>query len=300
MLLVEDPNPEAPSILANSLWYKYRTAHDWAWKVWDNTVASLRQVPVMRSDVAGRQACALRYGRFLLYVDQHLPGGIDGQVLQWFLGVGKSEVSALSADAWDVLNYVLLYLSVHGALAATTVLRGLIYPAWQLCSNATSGQQGHSLAVFLGAANVLFDKLLLREEGGVDGIPPMDLLEVQRIRTRRQHVYREPHFSMLVTSILTLVFIEKNENIPEDHRHTCTLLRMSVCGTNEFRQGSHRNLDAVRNAFEQPFVSEAVDADLSEHVTDALRLILSDAPPGMFMPFIMYRFRDLTEYYRLS
>jgi mediator of RNA polymerase II transcription subunit 12 len=69
-------------------------------KVWDNTVASLRQVPVMTSDTAGRHACALRYGTFLLQVDQHLPGGFDHSVLQWFLGPGENEVVALSTDAW--------------------------------------------------------------------------------------------------------------------------------------------------------------------------------------------------------
>jgi mediator of RNA polymerase II transcription subunit 12, fungi type len=273
-------NPEAPSILANSLWYKYRTAFDWAWKVWDNTVASLRQIPVMTFDVAGRQACALRYGRFLLHVDQHLPGGIDDQVLQWFLGDGKSEVSALSADGWYVLTFVLLYLSVHGALATTTILRGLVYPAWQLCASANSEQHGQSLAIFLSAANNLCDKLLLQDAGGTNGMSPVDLFEGQRIRTRRQTVYREPHFSLLVTAIPTLVFIEKSDFISDDLRHACASLRMSVCATSDFRQGAHRNLDAVRNAFEQPLPSEGLVDGLCDSLVDALRLILSESPSG--------------------
>lgn len=240
----------------------------------------------MAFDMASRQAYALRYGQFLLHVDQHLPGGIDDQVLQWFLGTGKSEVSALSSDAWDVLTFVVLYLSVHGALAATTILRGLVYPAWQLGSNANSEQQGQSMAIFLGAANNLCHKLLLQEVGNPDGMAPVDLFEVQRILTRRQTVYREPHFSLLVTAIPTLVFIEKNDFISDDLRHVCASIRTSVCATSDFRQGAHRNLDAVRDAFEQPLPSEGVADALSDPLVDALRLILSESPSGLYQGLI--------------
>lgn len=96
---------------------------DWAWKVWDNAVASLRQVPQMTPDVMDRRACALRYGAFLLHVDQHLPSGLDDHVLRWFLGPGKKEIAGLSVDIWDALTVVLLYLVVHGALKTTTILK---------------------------------------------------------------------------------------------------------------------------------------------------------------------------------
>jgi mediator of RNA polymerase II transcription subunit 12 len=247
-------------------------------------------------DAAARQTCALRYGRFLLHVDQHLPGGIDDQVLRWFLGTGKSEVSALSADAWDVLTFVLLYLSVHGALTATTILRGLVYPAWQLGAAASSEQHGQSLAIFLSAANNLCGKLLLREAAGIDGMAPIDLLEVQRIRTRRQTVYQEPHFSLLVTAIPTLVFIEKSDFIPDDLRQACASLRMSVSATSDFRQGAHRNLDAVRNAFEHLLPTDGVvDDALIDPLVDALRLILSESPSGLCFDL----FRTIRDIYNI-
>lgn len=280
LLLAEDINPDAPSILANSLWYKYRTAFDWGWKVWDNTVASIRQVPVMRFDTAGRQACALCYGRFLLHVDQHLPGGIDEQVLEWFGGTGQREVPALSPEAWDVLIYVLLYLAVHDALSATTVLRGLIYPAWQTAASATSEPQGQAIAVHLTAANDLFSRLVLSEEGSKDGVAPTDFIEVQRLRTRRKMIYREPHFSLLITNIPTLVIVENNAFISEDLRHACGVHRKAVCATDDFRQKAHRNLDDVRNAFEQPLLADGVADELSDLLVDALRLILSEDPSG--------------------
>jgi mediator of RNA polymerase II transcription subunit 12 len=277
LLLADQPNPDAPSILANSLWYKYRTSHEWGWKVWDNTVASLRQIPVMTSDMAGRQSCALRYGTFLLQVDQHLPGGLDHPILQWLLGPGKSEVVALSTDAWDILTVVLLYLCVHGALATTTILRGLVYPAWELAAAALPpGQSLQSWEVFLCAANNLFEVLLLREDGNAGSVPPRDLLDIQRIRTRRQDVYRESHFSLLVASIPTLVIIEKNEHVSDDLRRSAMSLRCELCETREFRQAAYRNLDGVRDAFEQTLQS-GVGENLGESMIDALRLVLSES-----------------------
>jgi hypothetical protein len=80
LMLANDPNPEAPSILANSLRHKYRATPDWAWKVWYNTVAS--QILVLIPDINARRACALRYANFLLHVDEHLPNGFDDPTLQ--------------------------------------------------------------------------------------------------------------------------------------------------------------------------------------------------------------------------
>jgi mediator of RNA polymerase II transcription subunit 12, fungi type len=282
LLLADDPNPDAPSLLANGLWYKYRTASDWGWKVWDNTVASLRQVPVMTSDISGRQACALRYGSFLLHVDQHLPSGLDDQVLQWFLGTGKGEVAALSVEAWDVLAVVLLYLSVQGALSITTILRGLVYPAWQLGAAPSPGQHTQASETFLRAANHLVDRLLFNEVGNAEGIPPKDLFDIQRIRTRRQGIYQEPHFSLLVASIPTLVSIEKNEGPSEEFRRAALTLRYKLCQSNDFRQGANRHLNAVCNTFELVLQSGSVDENLSEAIIAALGLIWGDAQCGNF------------------
>lgn len=283
LLLANDPNSEAPSILANTLWYKYRTSFDWAWKVWDNTVASLRQIPVIMPDSAERRACTLRYGDFLLHVHEHLPSGFDNQVLQWFLGPGKNEVVALNSDAWEVLTVVLLYLSVHGAIATTTILKGLVYPAWQLASLASAGNPGPFSEILLHAANNLFELLLLREHSTSDGTPPSDLLDFQRIRAWRQDVYREPHFILHVASIPTLIFIEKNEGISVDLRRASMALRHALCKVSEFRQAAYRNLDAVRDAFEQPLKS-GVHADLGESVVDALQLVLSESNDSLYSP----------------
>ncbi|KAH7905552.1 hypothetical protein BJ138DRAFT_1072652 [Hygrophoropsis aurantiaca] len=277
LLLAEDPNPEAPSILANGLWYKYRTSLDWAWKVWDNTVASLRQIPLMTPDAAGRHACALRYGQFLLHIDQHLPGGFDDQVLQWFLGTGKGEVMALSVDAWDVFTVVILFLCVHGALSTKTVLRGLVFPGWKLGADASSSEHVPSVQAFLRAVNHLFDRLLLKDDFRISDTLAPDLLDIQRIHTRRQDVFREPHFTHFVGSVPTLVLIEHNSVLPDESRNAAKELRYKVSESDSFRQSCYRNLEAVRRAFEDPLQSGAITEILCEPLVNALKLILGDS-----------------------
>jgi mediator of RNA polymerase II transcription subunit 12, fungi type len=282
LLLAGDPDPNAPSILANGLWIKYRTSPHWAWKVWDNTVASLRQIPSMTQDVEARRACALRYGCFLWRIDQHLPHGLDGDVLQWFLGPGKSEVVALSADAWDVLSVVLLYLAVNDALKTTTIMEGLVYPAWQLGAVGTSGQV-HVPETYLYAANSLCFHLLLQDDGGNDTMPPINLSEVQSIRTRRQAVYDEPHFPLLVASIPTLISLENNEDVPKALRNESTSLRCRLCQGSGFRQAAYRNLDVIREAFEiSPYLMDSYPSSesLSKCVIAGLRMILCDSRDG--------------------
>lgn len=73
LLLVGDDTPNAPAVLASNLWIKYRSHPDWTRKVWDNTVAALRQIPsIALYDVATQQAYATRYACFLWHIDQHL------------------------------------------------------------------------------------------------------------------------------------------------------------------------------------------------------------------------------------
>ncbi|OAX39947.1 hypothetical protein K503DRAFT_781763 [Rhizopogon vinicolor AM-OR11-026] len=277
LLLAEDSKVDAPSILANSLWYKYRTSADWAWKVWDNTIASLRQVPIMSEDHERRHTYALRYGQFLLNVDNHIPGGIDNDVLQWFLGTGKSEVLGLTLETWDVLRVVLLFLCVHGALSTTTVLRGLVYPAWELGANASTFYQPQTMDAFIQAASKLFDALVLQEECFISLVIPQELLDAQRIHTRRQDAFREPHFTLLASNIPTLVLLEHNSVIPDELRAIARDLRLRTCESRDIRQSCYRNLDAVRRGFEHPIQSGMVPETLCEPLVNALKLILSES-----------------------
>ena len=295
LLLATDFAPEAPSLLANSLWYKYMTSPDWAWKVWDNTIASLRQLPAMIPDVPGRRACALRYATFLLHVDQHLPRGFDEQIRLWLLGSGRNEIAALTPEHWDVVTVVLLYLACYGALATTTILESLIFQVWQAGANVSSEEQGQSLETLLTSVNNLFEHLLLRDECGT-GLPPADVFEAQGLQTRRRDVFREPHFSLLVSNFPALVLIEQNRCFSETLRGASTTLRRTMCRVSVFRQGVYRDLDAVRLTFERLLESQHISDDLHGPLLEALRLMLNDASQGtrMFLPPLFDPFAQRT------
>ncbi|KAG6920074.1 hypothetical protein DXG01_010142 [Tephrocybe rancida] len=276
LLLAGDLTHNAPSLLANSLWIKYRRSGDWAWKVWDNTVASLRQVPVMTSDEAGRRDCALRYGVFLWHVDQHLAMGLDNEVLRWFLGPGRNEVAALNSEAWGVLVVVLLYLSVQGALKTTTILQGLVYPAWQQAANTTAENPSPTTETFLRFANDVCRRLLVSDNMNED-LPPGNLFELQCIRTRRQEVYCGTHFPLLASSIPVLICLENNKLISEELRGDSTSLRHLLSQNEGFRQGAYRNLDAIREAFELSLHHmDASTGTLHKHIVAGLRMLLYD------------------------
>ncbi|CAK5281407.1 unnamed protein product [Mycena citricolor] len=273
LLLVNDAAENSAADLASNLWMKYRTSTHWAWKVWDNTVACIRQIPLIVGDPDKRRECAVRYGHFLTHVDQHVPKGLDDQVLQWLLGPGKNEIPTFDEDTWDILNVVFLHLSVHGALQTTTILRGLVYPSWQLAASAATAEEGLNRQVLLRSVNSLFQQLLLQEENPGQ----LDILDFQRIQTRRQAVYQEPYFLELVASIPLFVALENNINLHRSLKKDVESLRLALSRHEAFRQGAFRNLDAIREQFEQSLADGQNDEHRAKSVMSALRVLLSDS-----------------------
>ncbi|KAI0248197.1 hypothetical protein BJV78DRAFT_1334324 [Lactifluus subvellereus] len=261
LMLSNDSRSDAAYILANSLWFHYHKSPDWAWSIWDNTFAALR---VQVSAEAPRDE---RYARFLLHIDQHLPSGLDEHVARWFQETGKAELISIDSVAWTSLTHTLLHLVVQGVLATTTILKGLVYPLW---SHAlTSGTA--DCEAYLRAAHDIFARLVLSGEKDWGG----DIVELQRVRVRRQDVFCAPHLSLLVGAIPTLVFLEHAPHVPAELRPRAAALRDAVCGSVEFRQGIYRDLNAVRDAFDKSLQYDALDESLVEPLMDALRLILN-------------------------
>ncbi|KAH9053238.1 hypothetical protein EDB87DRAFT_1711186 [Lactarius vividus] len=261
LLLSNDPRPDAAYMLANSLWFHYHKSPNWAWSIWDNTFAALR----VQVNTEARDA---RYANFLLHVDQHLPGGLDEHVARWFQETGKAELISIDSVAWTSLTNTLLHLVVQGVLATTTILKGLVYPLW---SHALASGTA-DCEVYLRAAHDIFTRLVLSGEDWGS-----DMVELQRVRARRQDVFCAPHLSLLVGSIPTLVFLEHAQHVPADLRPRAAELRDAVCGSVEFRQGIYRDLNAVRDAFDKSLQYDALDESLVEPLMDALRLILNVA-----------------------
>ncbi|KAL1675939.1 hypothetical protein EV122DRAFT_280599 [Schizophyllum commune] len=281
-ILVLATNPASdPSMLANHLWISYRAAHDWGWKVWDNTFASLRQVPVISPDDVDRQSLALRYGTFLLHIDQHLPQGLDRDILRWFESPGPNELLVLTPDMWTVLATVLVFLVVHGALRTTTILQGLICPAWRRGSQVAADAQAEQLAPWMRAANDICRELMIKQEARGDGLPPADLIQIQAIRTARREAFRAVGFPMLASSIPLLVLLKHNEYLEQGIRDDASEIRASLCADADFRRAVFRDLDVVREAFEHALkTSETSSARgvISADLIQSLNIMLCDSP----------------------
>lgn len=280
LLLSNDPRPDAPYMLANSLWFHYHKSANWAWSIWDNTFAALR---VQANAEASRDT---RYATFLLHVDQHLPGGLDEHVARWFQETGKAELTSIDGVAWTSLTHTLLHLVVQGVLATTTIMKGLVYPLW---SHALASGTA-DCEVYLRAAHDIFTRLVLSGEDWGS-----DMVELQRVRARRQDVFCAPHLSLLVGAIPTLVFLEHAQHVPADLRPRAAELRDAVCGSVEFRQGIYRDLNAVRDAFDKSLQYDALDESLVEPLMDALRLILNVARTGTALCSCFHQGPNLTE-----
>lgn len=183
------------------------------------------------------------------------------------------ELISIDSVAWINLTHTLLHLVVQNVLATTTILKGLVYPLWS-CALASGRAE---CEVYLRAAHDIFARLVL--SGEEDWCS--DIVDMQRVRVRRQDVFCSPHLSLLVGAIPTLVFLEHAPHVPSELRSRAVALRDAVCGSVEFRQGIYRDLNAVRDAFDKSLQYDALDESLVEPLMDALRLILNVTRTGM-------------------
>ncbi|KIY71093.1 hypothetical protein CYLTODRAFT_419101 [Cylindrobasidium torrendii FP15055 ss-10] len=279
--LASTTDPDAPVTLASTLWAQHRSFPAWVLRVWGNTVSSLRHLPAMFPDLDLRRACALRYADFLLHIDEHNSTAMDDAVLKWFSSTaGRQEFSELTADVWDGFAILLLSLVVRGILRATTIMQGLVYPVWQLCASVGAAQYTEQMDVCISAANYLAKILLLSQEGLGD-IPPVDMFDIQRLQARRADVYSDDmQFKSLVESIPIMVSVENNEVVRAELREDMKTMRLQLCEDDGFREGTFRNLEAVREAFEDAMKSlESTSPDVGDRTMNALQTIFSSGNP---------------------
>jgi mediator of RNA polymerase II transcription subunit 12 len=286
-LLAQDTDERAPVQLANALWYKYRTSEEWSSKVWDNTVASLRQISTLNFNPAVCRNYAQRYADLLSGVDQRLPHGLDDHVLGWLLGPGTAELHTLNRDMWLIFVPTLVNLVVMDAISTTTLLQGLIYPAWGAAASVASQGDAETISTYLSPATNLFELLLLR-----DRVTPEDdqdicvdsLMSLQRIVTRRGSVFSQEYFPSLVAAIPTLVLLEHNLNLSDAIRTRIGVIRSRLCQHHDFKQAVYRDLDQVRTLFERPLETDGSPGYLRESLVVALRLALDDGSPSPSLP----------------
>ncbi|KAK2467842.1 hypothetical protein APHAL10511_000137 [Amanita phalloides] len=271
--LESDFNPDFPSRLANSLWIKYRTSSEWGWRVWENALASLEHVADGESSTGMIHQHALPYGMFLWHIDQHLAAGLDSEVLHWLTGPGSSQITKFSPAMWDMLSIVLIYLVAHRALHITTIMTGLVFPAWKYGASITTEDPHRKTCIitYVQTANKLCEALLSRCSHG-DHLMLLNLHHGQCIESRRQMVYSEPFFSTFIPQIPFLIHLENHVDIPEQVRLQTGQLRFKLCQEDLFRQGAFRNLDGTREAFENFLV---LNDDMGEILINRLKHCLS-------------------------
>lgn len=274
--MIQDTDTDAPSKLANSLWYKYKSCQEWAYGVWQSVILCLRRANTAVTDPERRHACALRYAKLLLHVDLHFAEGIDSQVMIWFKRNGLGEISHFLTEAWDMGSVFILYLVVHGAVRITTVLEGIIYPTWKAVLSLSNVVELEVNMGLFQVTNSLFRTLLINYLPDVEQTcPPSDILEMQRLRANRKEVYSDLNFRHLVRNVSSLVYIEHSGHVVGDFRAQLEDLRKSLCSKSDFRLAASRNVDIVVQAFASPR-GGGIKEGMHETLVATLRLIFND------------------------
>lgn len=287
LLLAQDPNIHAAPALANTLWYKYRTSVKWTWTVWDNVIASLRQVPVIIQLQHDRYQCAFRYSQLLLHVDEHSADGIDVDAMKWLVGLGQNEIINMTAEAWEICIVVFIQLVVNGALKITSLLHGVIYPAWVRAAQVDSAVKWTSAALTLQSANTLFGTLLLQwketicTEYSPIGLPPTNLSDMQRLRARRGEVYLEANFRRLVEMLPALVLVQNNSFVEQSFRTQAQEVITGICSSSEFCLATQKYFNAVLVTFEKALEPGRFPEEMRDSLMATLHLVFSNDSQGM-------------------
>lgn len=250
-------------------------------------MASLQQISTLNFDHAVCRTYARRYADLLSGVDQRLPHGLDEYVLRWFFGPGMTELHSLNRDVWLVFVPTLVNLVVMDAVSTTTILQGLVYPAWSAAASVTSQEDADAILTYLSPTISLFELLLLRDQvtsEDTGDISVDSLMSLQRIVTRRGRVFSPEHFPSLVAAIPTLVLLEHNHQLPDAIRIRISVIRSRLCQRHDFKQAVYRDLDQVRTVFERPLETDGSPAYLRESLVVALRIALDDGSPSQSLP----------------
>ena len=266
---------EDDTSLATNIWLRHGLSPHWVQEVWQNTLESLRELPLAFPEAEERHVRVSRYAQFLWNIDQHLrPGALDELVFYWATGPGRTEFRHLGQDVWSALSMVILYLITRDALTAPNIMKGIVYPIWELCALVS----GPSVSTMLNAANHIASRLLLHDQGGSVGATNGQLGEIQKLQTRRRSVYIEENFSLLLSSLPNLVVLQHKNDLDEELRLSTAQLCIAISRHPEFRMVAYRNLELVSRAFWNVDF-ESMSQDLEKHLSNALQQILSDREP---------------------
>ncbi|EJD35643.1 hypothetical protein AURDEDRAFT_117332 [Auricularia subglabra TFB-10046 SS5] len=270
--LAHDSAPNAPSILAHSMWTKFKLKPNWGLTAAESTFASLRDLQPVPDD------CAAKFTMFLWEVDQLMAGALDACVLDCLRGPVFEDMRTCGEETWAIVGTILVELVTRGCVSTQTVLRGVCYPAWSLGARPGLGEDDVAMHAGFLMMSVKLGKTLLLcavETAPEDDFPPRTLSDAQMLKTRRTVLYDDGDFADLVTSLRSLVAWEAGPHVAL--REAAASLRTALQGNREFWFIARKNLDLVRDVF-------LTVLPPSEALVEMLRAILGDPANVMYDP----------------
>lgn len=222
----------------------------------------------------------------MLHVDEHSADGIDTHALKWFVGPGQNEIVSMTPDAWAMCVMLFIRLVVQGTLKITTLLDGVIYPAWVRGTQADSVEKWTSACVALHAANALFRSLLLQSEESmsIDGAsPPTELSDMQRLKARRGEVYQEAHFRRLMDTLPALVLIQNNSSVEEPYRSQAHDLVIEICKSPDFCLAALRYFNTVLTTFVRALEPGRFPEEIHNSLMTTLHLVFNNGVQGKYV-----------------
>ncbi|KZT32862.1 hypothetical protein SISSUDRAFT_472618 [Sistotremastrum suecicum HHB10207 ss-3] len=264
--------------LAHELWVKYKSSANFGWVLWDNAFASLRQITAIHKEAEKHMPCARLYATFLYHLHELMPGDFDSQVRNWLTGSGKGELAALSSDTWPLFAALLLDLVVRGALQSSTVIIGVLCPAWRIHSSPVVPLPPNTNAM-LRACQLLGTRLLLcSQREKFYGSPALALRDMQRLFSQREAFVLDGIFQQVLESIPTLVALELHPGLEDDIKTSMTNLRLACLQSSLFRRLICKKPDHLVFAVKKALASADYSLETRRRIISAAKVVIDGHP----------------------
>ncbi|KAF8706022.1 Transcription mediator complex subunit Med12, partial [Rhizoctonia solani] len=274
--LVNDIPLEQVAIIADDIWYKHHALESWATGIWDHVFASLCTVPQTTPD-SQKSEIASRYVAFLVKLSSHSISGLDSYMREW-LSTGTNDLLA-AEHMYDLLELVLLRLVLAGVLSPSTILEGLVYPAWSLASGLSEPRP--AVSRLAGLANDLAERLLVIDDvpPAPSLLPPSTLSEVLELSARRLPASNNATFLDFINKFPCLVAMEIQPHIEAEVQASSRALRIMLVNQPQIATLSSRYMDVVRDSFLKP-TGLVLNERLELLLVSVLKGIVNGGLPG--------------------
>lgn len=270
--LLNSPESEAPTMIANSLWFRYRAVAGWGKSIWQSSFLVVRGIATQIDQLADMTSIT-SLGRLLVQIDHHIPLGLKTDIMNWLIHDGHAALVRLSNTEWQAFIELLRYLVHHNVIDTSIILAGIIHPAWKIGASE-EGSDASVQASLLQGALLLFD--FLQSHAERDECESED----PYARSQPENCFDEPHFTLLVATIPLMTLMELNEAHLCNFRRSVERARRNLCHSTSFRNSLSRNAAAVRQAFEPFLLAPSFQPHKRRLLMDALRVALYGAAPG--------------------